>query len=603
MDLPGSMLLEDEIDLVDEFSPVQEQKMVHAPCIKTSPKTKKAKKDAPIQVKTGVAVSPPAKTVKQKDGTPPKAKKLESPRKLFSSGKTKLKKGGAMKRLSSEAIRSKRLIKKKKNAALIVSPGDKSSTNNKNEASSIRSPFKKPLIGIVERRESAEIKLNLNILKPARLERKRKDSTSSNVSSASDTSTRSRSRHESSSSNNSETSVKEKPKSKARMLENLDKVPILSRRKGRKGKRVRSAGDSMTNNIQKRAVIKKVKSTGVKCEEDKSVKKIHNPDEPSTKKAIPNSIGDKSVKNVKESLVKESSASPTKLKNDDKSMKIGPREILVKKKSLLKKKMSKGESIENKKETSTTEKVDPKECPVEKQVSESKDLKSKIKAKNTKTEQATEENTAQPALKKALKKRNVLNPNAEITGNATKTLKKSPTKAPTLEETKEITTKPKNKKILNSKKASTSNPDEPKLKKKRTTEDISHKSKLNLNVKTSASAPNEEGEITFKNNDKASPKKKRKTVVATASKNDDSDDDTDVETEGTIQVMVDDEITLNIPDTGIGIYQESSPKKMKVSTEEVSDRIKSDKPKKKIVGSGKRKGRSGANTRSTNLHL
>lgn len=156
---------------------------------------------------------------------------------------------------------------------------------------------------------------------------------------------------------------------------------------------------------------------------------------------------------------------------------------------------------------------------------------------------------------------------------------------------------------MNSKKASTSNTDEPKLKKKRTTEDISHKSKLNLNVKTSASAPNEEGEITFKNNDKASPKKKRKTVVATASKNDDSDDDTDVETEGTIQVMVDDEITLNIPDTGIGIYQESSPKKMKVSTEEVSDRIKSDKPKKKIVGSGKRKGRSGANTRSTNLHL
>jgi len=73
----------------------------------------------------------------------------------------------------------------------------------------------------------------------------------------------------------------------------------------------------------------------------------------------------------------------------------------------------------------------------------------------------------------------------------------------------------------------------------------------------------------------------------------DEDDDTDVE-DGVTQIQVDDEITLNVTDASLlqlkKIDDKANPERKKIK-------------KKKVVQAMGRKGRSKANTRSTNLHL
>ena len=139
-----------------------------------------------------------------------------------------------------------------------------------------RSPFKKPLLSgaAVERRESSESRISVDTLKISGRPRKRRDSNSSSVSNSSDTSTRSvRSRHGSSSSNTSDTSKKEKSKL-TKMPDNLPVVPLLSRRKGRKAKRLAAADGSGPVKILKKKVLKKTLNfpTSEKPEEKESFK-------------------------------------------------------------------------------------------------------------------------------------------------------------------------------------------------------------------------------------------------------------------------------------------------------------------------------------------
>jgi len=71
------------------------------------------------------------------------------------------------------------------------------------------------------------------------------------------------------------------------------------------------------------------------------------------------------------------------------------------------------------------------------------------------------------------------------------------------------------------------------------------------------------------------------------------DDDTDVE-DGVTQIQVDDEITLNVTDASL------------LQLKRIDDKANTEKKKmkkKKVAQAMGRKGRSKANTRSTNLHL
>ena len=178
-------------------------------------------------------------------------------------------------------VKTEVLKKKKGNLKPKVNPEDPSSKRKPvSEEVSIpesdRSPFKKPLLSgaTVERRESSESRISVDNLKISGRPRKRRDSNSSSVSNSSDTSSRSvRSRHGSSSSNTSDTCKKEKSKP-TKMPDNLPVVPLLSRRKGRKVNRIAAADGSGPVKTLKKKVLKKSLSstTSKKPEENESSK-------------------------------------------------------------------------------------------------------------------------------------------------------------------------------------------------------------------------------------------------------------------------------------------------------------------------------------------
>ena len=544
IELPGPMMLEDEIDLVDEVvqapdkssSPLQAAKP-KPPAEKKSPKVKKPSPAKPKATKTTTPLKKPLLA---------KSKKLT---KVAESEVEKAKKGVKKTPLRTKSIRGKKEVPNKK----IASPGkpvekkiesavEAEATVKKNEAGGIsRSPFKKPLSGIVERRDSAEAKLSLEALKPAT--RKRKDSTSSNVSNASDSSTRSRSRHESSSSNNSESSIvaKEKTRPKARMLDSLDKVPLLSRRKGRKGRLAKTSADSGTD-LPKKTLVKKKKVPALQ------------PDRETGSTSSNEGKGSQSAKTAAPTEVKSSKSSDSSSKG-----------------SVLKKKPTK--------------------------VGVSKEAQKLDKSQNERSKlQLEKESTTTTRAK----------------GADNESIKKSASTVPVPKvKQPSAPAKQSNKPIGKSKKSegpSAAAAGQPSPKKQRP--DQVDKTKQNL--KEQKQDKSDSGRETGTSQTTATPqpskvalkKKKRKSVKTTkpTTTTADDDDDTDVEEgETTTQVMVDDEITLNIPDTGLAMVNKggSPPKKAKI----VPETERATKPKKKLNVSGKRTGRSGANTRSTKIHL